>query len=678
MNSAELEWRLQRLSKMSASEVKWRISDHVRRRRWASRQVMPDVSPQSLALRSAKHEKAPWNSDRDAQFRSLPTQETLQAVPDETRRRVIAAAEEILAGQWQLLGAVRRDMEDPDWFFDPVTGRRAPQLDYCFKVNHRSEDVTGNVKQIWELSRMHHLTVLAAAFSLSGDERYAERVASHLRSWWAQNPFLSGVHWTSGIEAGLRLTTWVWVRRLLDGWMGATELFERNEVARAQIWWHQHYLASFRSRGSSANNHVIAEATGLLVAALAFDWFAESSRWAEEAARVLEHELKCNTFPSGVNREMAFDYHGFVAELVVVAAAEASWAGRPLSEDLWALLYRMFDVVAGTMDVKLRAPRQGDGDNGTALVLDPPTTERWSGLLALGEALFDTPGWWPPVVPTVTSTLLASMSGRRHTAACPDGRPSHYADAGLTVLRSSPSDGEEIWCRCDAGPHGFLSIAAHAHADALAVEVRYDGADVLADPGTYCYHGEPGWRSYFRSTVAHNTIEVGGQDQSTSGGPFLWTRHARSRLIDSETDADGEVAAWSAEHDGYRALTPPLCHRRSVRLESRLRRIEVVDCLETTGGHAFRLAFHLGPDIHARIIGHSVDLTWSEGVCTRSATIYLPNGPSWSLSRGATDPILGWYSTRFGEKQPAWAVIGEGACSGTGSDTFTTVLQFHS
>ena len=53
----------------------------------------------------------------------------------------------------------------------------------------------------------------------------------------------------------------------------------------------------------------------------------------------------------------------------------------------------------------------------------------------------------------------------------------------------------------------------------------------------------PRWRSYFRSTLAHNTIEVGGQDQSTSGGPFLWTRHARSRLIELETDADGEVTA---------------------------------------------------------------------------------------------------------------------------------------
>ena len=179
---------------------------------------------------------------------------------------------------------------------------------------------------------------------------------------------------------------------------GAADLFERNEVACAQIWWHQHYLASFRSRGSSANNHVIAEAAGLLVAALAFDLFAESPRWAEEAARVLEQELKSNTFPSGVNREMAFDYHGFVAELAVVAAAEASWADRPSVRRSLGPAYGMFDVVAATVDVKVRAPRYGDGDNGRALVLDPPAAERWSGLLAIGEALFDPPrlvarGW---------------------------------------------------------------------------------------------------------------------------------------------------------------------------------------------------------------------------------------------------------------------------------------------
>jgi hypothetical protein len=675
MNSVDVEWRLRRLSKMSPSEVRWRISDLVRRKRWASRQIMPQCAPDSWSRHLSVGRAAPWDPGRAWTFRPFARADVIGAVPDDARQRVIAAADGILAGQWQLLGVVRRDMENPDWFFDPVTGTRAPQADYCFKVDHRSEDVTGNVKQIWELSRMHHVTVLAAAFSVSGDERYALRAAAHLRSWWAQNPFLSGVHWTSGIEAGLRLISWVWVRRLLDGWGGAAELFERNEEACAQIWWHQHYLASFRSRGSSANNHVIAEAAGLLVAALAFDLFTESPRWADEAAGVLEHEFNSNTFPSGVNREMAFDYHGFVAELVVVAASEASWAGRPLSTGLWDQLYAMFDVVAATVDVKLRAPRYGDGDNGTALVLDPPTAERWSGLLAIGEALYDSPDWWPAVEPTVASTVLASIAGRR-PAAKSDRRQSHYADAGLTVLRSPPADGEEIWCRCDAGPHGFLSIAAHAHADALALEARFNGVDVLADPGTYCYHGEPRWRTYFRSTLAHNTMEVGGQDQSISGGPFLWSHQARSTLIEMKRSPEGEVDSWSAEHDGYQRLNPPLRHRRSVRLTSRLRQLEIVDRLETTGRHALRLAFHLGPDIDARMMGQNAVLTWPDGPSMRSATLFLPVGLAWSLHRGETDPVLGWYSMSFGVKQPAWTLIGKGACSGSRPDTHTTLLQF--
>jgi hypothetical protein len=678
MVPVDLEWRLRRLSKMSVSEVGWRISDQVRRYRWASRQVVPEASSESWVLPAGGRVPGRGGPGGKEEFRSFPCGEVLQSVPSEARRRVIAAAEVVLAGRWELLGAVRHDMEDPDWFFDPVTRRRAPQLDYCFKVNHRSEDVTGNVKQIWELSRMHHLTILATAFALSGDERFADRAASHLRSWWRQNPFLSGVHWTSGIEAGLRLIAWVWLRRLLDGWAGVADLFERSDVARTQIWWHQHYLASFRSRGSSANNHVIAETAGLLIAALAFDWFAESADWRAEAAGVLEQELTRNTFPSGVNREMASDYQEFVTELAVVAAVEADWGGRPLSATTWALLSRMFDVTAATVDVNRRAPREGDGDDGRALVLDAPTSDRSSALLDVGKSLVGAATWWPTVEPTVTGTLLASLSGGRHQAKRPARRPCHYDDAGLTLLRSSSSDGPEIWCRCNSGPHGFLSIAAHAHADALAIEVRYDGIDVLADPGTYCYHGEPVWRSYFRSTLAHNTVEVARRDQSVSGGPFLWNEHAQSRLIRLETDTAGEVTSWTADHDGYRSLSPPLSHRRTVELASRRRRLEIVDRLETAGHHGFRLAFHFGPAVEPRMLGRNVELSWSRGSGGPDATLVLPEGLSWSLSRGATDPILGWYSPRFGQIRPAWTAVGEGTCSGGGTDAYETVLLFHS
>ena len=457
-------------------------------------------------------------------------------------------------------------MVQPDWFHDPVTGRRSPAERYAFRINYRLEEQTGNIKQVWEISRLQHLTLLATAWYLTHDDAYALRVDQQLRSWCRENPFLSGIHWTSGIEIGIRLISLAWIRRLLDEWPGAPALFEHDELTVRQIRWHQQYLAAFQSRGSSANNHVIAEAAGQLVASCAFPWFAESTRWRQKSARLLEDELARNTFPSGIGRELASDYQCFITELGLLAAVEAEGSDRPLNEATWQRLCAMTDSAAALADERLRPPRQGDDDEGRALLLDAPECGRWPLLLSLGEAIFGRLGWWPPVQASASGSIVGAMiRTRRQIAGRPAQRPSRFADAGTTLLRTAGGQDPEIWCRCDGGPHGYLSIAAHAHADALSVEVRYGGVDILADPGTYCYHGEPAWRSYFRSTIAHNTVELGERSQSSDGGPFLWRSHANAREIDVRDD--GESAEWTAEHDGYLSLDPPARHRRTVRLD---------------------------------------------------------------------------------------------------------------
>jgi hypothetical protein len=44
----------------------------------------------------------------------------------------------------------------------------------------------------------------------------------------------------------------------------------------------------------------------------------------------------------------------------------------------------------------------------------------------------------------------------------------------------------------------------------------------------------------------------------------------------------------------------------------------------------------------------------------------LPSSLSWSLGRGSSDPVLGWYSPAFGQKVPATDLIGVGTAT-TGS-----------
>ena len=328
------------------------------------------------------------------------------------------------------LGVPRADIRDPDWFHDPVTGRSAPKDRFAFRIRYRSEHETGNVKQVWELSRHHHLTLLSGAYFLTQDERYADIVRCQLESWWRENPFLSGVHWTSGIEIGLRLIAWTWIRRLLATWPGVKSLFDENPRALRQIHWHQRYLARFRSVGSSANNHVIAEAAGQLVAACGLPWFQESERWRVDAAALLEAELRRNTFATGINRELASEYHTFVAMLGLVAAVECDAARAPLDDGTWHVLCAMVDAAAAIVDEGVRPPRQGDGDDARVLAIDGDRPG-WSSFLAVGGALFEPLPWWPDVPGTVVSTLVATLAHAPRTFEDrPPTRPSHFSRRG--------------------------------------------------------------------------------------------------------------------------------------------------------------------------------------------------------------------------------------------------------
>lgn len=649
-------WYIARLRAMGPAEVRDRVQHQIVKQRWKSKQVRvgaadPLVLPANVPA-----------------FSSVLPAGLADDVPPAARKALVDAADRLMEGHWELFGIERTDFVEPDWFLDAASGVRAPQETYAFSIPHRDQAVVGNIKNVWEPSRHHHLTVLASAYWLTGDERYAERCAAHLRSWWKANPFLSGVHWTSGIEIGIRLISWTWVRRLLADWSGVTELFERNDDCLRQLAHHQEFLAALYSTGSSANNHVVAEAAGLLVAATAFPWFESSDQWRTFATDLLTSEVGLQTFDSGINRELASEYHGLTLELALVGIAELDLAGRAVPAELWDPVVRMVDALAGVVDVRLHPARQGDGDDGLVLVVDDPQANRWGSILATGSAVLGARPWWPAVPEADVRTVMLARVLRQPamTAARPAVRPDGFGDAGIVLMRTAAGDRPEIWVRADDGPMGFLSIAAHGHADALALEVRHDGVDVIADPGTFCYHGDKEWRAYFRGTRSHATLEVDGVDQAVSGGPFLWTR--KLKAVREEYSDNGTAVVWTASHDGYTRLDDPATHRRTVRFDRAARVLAVTDTVVSEAWHEGRLCWPLGPQVEVALSGSTATLTWNGG----RATLALDPALTWSVHRGDSEPVDGWYSPGFGRKVPASIVVGTGRV-GRGATVRTTL-----
>jgi len=621
-----------RTARMSLTEMAWRLRDQVVRVAWSPRQVTRHELARAAAETPA----------RAREFTAVLPPGTAALVSEETRQPVLEAAGRVLRGEWETLGVLRTDLERPDWFRDPVTGRRYAQDSYAFRIDHRSYEQVGNIKQAWELSRLQHLTLLATAWFLTRDDRYARRAADHLRSWWRENPFLSGVHWTSGIEIGVRLISLVWIRRLLDDWPGVADLFERDALALRQIRWHQQYLAAFTSRGPSAGKYVIAEAAGQLVVSCAFPWFRESERWRRESERLLERELACTSFPSGIGLYGAMDCRCFVVELGFVAAIEAEVSGHPLRPATWARLCALADSAAALVDERMRPPRQCCPNEGRGLLLDSPTPNHWPSMLALAGALVGRQDWWPRPPATAASSIVGALAGsRRQIRDRPSQRPSHFADAGITLLRTTGKD--EIWCQCDDGSHGTASIGEQAHADVLSVEVRYAGVDILTALGTLHHDDGRISRSSSRPTITH------------------------SRQI--EVLDDGDIARWTAEHGENVSLGPLVLHRRSVLLDRASRSIDIIDQVDGAS-RDIHMAFRLGPDVQAELEGSCAVLQWPTASPPGTARLELLPGLRWSLYQGETEPLTGWNAPGPGRRVPAPTLSGRGRC-GPGMPLFT-------
>jgi Heparinase II/III-like protein/Heparinase II/III N-terminus len=641
-----LGWRLQRLRAMELGEIVWRARNVVVQRLWRVHARREWHTPPARPRWAGGH--VPFTGSGAATAAAQDLLERAEALLE--------------SGRWEVFGQVA-DLSgpDPDWFLDPLTGIRAPSEELWFRVPYRDERRVGNVKVIWEVSRLHHLTVLAAAYCISLDSRYAVRALEHLRSWQDANPPLHGIHWVSGIEMGLRLIAWCWMRRLLQHYPGIAQEFEFNPRFQRQLHAHQHWIATFYSRGSSANNHVIAEMAGLLAASRAFPIFAASRTWATLAASHLERDIVRQTFPDGLNRELASEYHGFTCELFMSAAVAANASGTPLSDHYWAQMAKMLDALAATVDCCVNPARQGDGDEGRALVVDGRGCRQTDMLLEAGALLLGRPDWWPTLrTGSIGASLLAATSpGALRAAPRAPSRSNLFVDAGIAILRDLEPGADELWCRFDYGPHGFLALAAHAHADALSFELRCGGQEVLVDPGTYCYHGEPDWRRYFRSTLAHNTLDLEEEDQATQAGAFLWSSKPRTRLIFTAGLTEGLTATAEASHDGYDAKHQAV-HRRRVVLNRQLRSLQVHDVIEAARPVRARLMFHMHPRIACCLVGDSATLTWNSLFGERQAVMTLPSTLQWALYQGQTAPILGWYSKGFGQKQPAPVLVGTG------------------
>ena len=559
-------------------------------------------------------------------------------VPDDSRQAAITRAEEFREHRFSFFGFQRDPFgETIDWNREYNAGIDIPPT-YAPGIDYRDYRVAGDCKYAWEPSRHQHLGALGRAYRHTGDVKYANEVVTQLRGWLDQCPFGMGMQWRSPLELGIRLINWAWAIELVrPAGVLADDFMERllSSVYR-HIWLiDRHY-----SRYSSANNHVIGEAAGVFIASLYFDGFKRARHWRERSGEILQRELILQSHGDGVTREQAVGYQFFVLEFFTLAGLAARRAGCDFPGPYWERLEQMYAFIAGLCEGG-PAPCFGDADDGYVLDLGGGLNDAPS-VMALGAGLFNRPDFaalggngfserarWllgPDVLRPSSDSLRASRLS-----------PRAFPEGGYYILQSGRrGSADAISLVFDCGELGFGPIAAHGHADALSFVLRVAGLEIFVDPGTYDYFTYPAERTYFRSTAAHNTVMIDGQEQSESLGAFLWGRRVDVRCV--RWDPEGLAVAGE--------IAGPPTHRREVRLDPDSAEVTIEDRV-TPAASDVVARYHLHPDCQVALADDGLAARLSrDDVVLRFSVETVGESP---VSRTARELSVeeGWFSTRY-------------------------------
>lgn len=359
----------------------------------------------------------------------------------------------------------------------------------------------------------HAVRGCGLAWQVTGDERYLERSRQILLAYAGKyldyplhkNRGGSGIG--GGRVASQTLTEASWLVPIVQGadliWADLSET-DRDAIAdklflpaaRDVIFPHRLGIHNIQCWKNSAVGLV-----GFLLGDEKLIWEA-----IDEPQRGYREQMKQGVTPDGSWYEGAWGYHFYTLRGTWPLTEAARNCGVDLYEPP---IQAMFDAPIRLMSPTGVLPAFNDSSQVSV------RGQAW--LYELAYARFESPTYLPLLAGHTREEMAVLYGARKlpRAADLPLQRSADYRDAGYAILTRGKGR-EATWLCLDYGPHG----GGHGHADKLGFVLFARGAELAVDPGTARY-GTPLQRSWFRTTIAHNTLTVGESSQKPATGHCL-------------------------------------------------------------------------------------------------------------------------------------------------------------
>jgi hypothetical protein len=567
------------------------------------------------------------------------------------RSRLTETAQDVLASRFKIFGHPVPDLSSCDFATDWRFDQTWPPLYFQRYSFYEQKQIPYDVKFPWELSRLHYLVPVVAWLVVKGaDAPTLQWILAMLRRWRQSNPLAYSVNWYP-MEASMRITNLVLIldlvnlllRRGLDTEM-QKPLIEIRGLLLTMIREHGDFVWINREFTDVRGNHFTANLVGLQLGYLALAAHGKGpSHWQRYVDLWLEKEIFLQFCADGVNFEKSCGYHKLVLELFLLAGIARERKGSPLSA---GACQRLTDAAFFSQAISRpdgSAANFGDNDNAIALPFQTDRPHSHGAAVELARA------WTGEAIGTLVfddEDALAALFliGRRGPAARPVAGPEilEFPAGGYVVVRNV-SNG--FFCMMDVGEVGMAGRGGHGHNDMLAFELCIDGQLVIVDPGCSGYTADLAKKTRYRSTAAHATIQLYGEEMARFAGHWVIRNDAIPTDVSTIRTENG--ARVSAGHDGYS------------RFEANSR---VVRCLDID---AVNQTVFITDEINAPHGG--VPVRWHFPVGNMSITLIGSRGAYLSISDYSinmkADVLLGTleapFSVGYGQESIGNVIIGE-------------------
>lgn len=473
---------------------------------------------------------------------------------------IIPLAQQLLSGSHSMFGKQHINVgAPPQWFqFNEFS------VDTHWSeilINHKEGQ---DIKATWELSRFYWAPILAAAYSITKEEKYLSSLNEWVDNWQNCNPHNYSVNWVCAQEVAIRMINLLnaaYLLRQINNPSSALTILIEAHCSRI--------FPTLQYSISQDNNHGSSEAAALFIGGAwlisiknsknkPHKYYNTGRKWLEDRAKHLFDD-------DGGSIQYSTNYHRVIVDTYSMVEVWRRLLDLPkFSVELYSSLRNATNWLYQMVQPEMGgAPNLGANDGSMLLPLTTTDYRDYRPSVQLASVLFTQKlayktedGWNLPL-------QWFNIQSPKAYKSLPSS--SDFSKNGYSLLRKG-----NAFVLFNIPQFKFRP----SQSDALHIDLWLKGENLLRDGGTFSYNAGDDATQYFGGVASHNTVQFDNHDQMPRLSRFLLGAWLKAKEVEPITiDAKGDLYS-AASYQDYKGAY----HHRSVKLSKS--KLTVIDTLK--------------------------------------------------------------------------------------------------